>query len=187
MNTTPTSTALFGPLTPDNAPERSRPVLANIQKSIGFLPNLMAAFAHSPTVLEGYLAMDAVWEKGTFTARERQLIFLAASVENGCRYCSAAHASVAKGPLHVAPEVVAAIRNRVTVPDSKVDALVRLTREIVRERGHVHPATVQAFIEAGYRQDQVAELLIGVALKTVSNYFDAISPAEPDAAFAAEV
>ena len=64
---TATSDRLFAPLTAENAPERSRPVLASIQKGFGFVPNLMATFANSPTVLEGYLAMDAVWEKGTFS------------------------------------------------------------------------------------------------------------------------
>ena len=188
--TTLTQTAvtdrLFAPLTAENAPERSRPVLASIQEGFGFVPNLMATFANSPTVLEGYLAMDAVWEKGTFSPSERQLIFLAASVENGCRYCTAAHSTVAKGMLHVSPEIVAAIREGKTIPDAKIDALSNLTREIVRERGHVSPETIQAFLDAGYKKDQVMELLMGVALKTVSNYLDAIQPAEIDAPFAAE-
>ena len=119
-------------------------MLASIQKGFGFVPNLMATFANSPTVLEGYLAMDAVWEKGTFSPSERQLIFLAASVENECRYCTAAHSTIAKGMLHVAPEIVTAIREGTALPDAKLDALAGLTREIVRERGHVSPEAIQA-------------------------------------------
>lgn len=88
---------LYTPLTIANAPEDSKPVLENIQKSFGFIPNLMAIFANNPTVLEGYLALDAFYEKGSFTPRERQLILLAASVENHCNYCAAAHSTVAKG------------------------------------------------------------------------------------------
>ena len=63
--------------------------------------------------------------------------------------------------LHVAPEIVAAIREGTTLPNAKLDALSNLTREIVRERGHVSPETIQAFLDAGYQKNQVMELLVG--------------------------
>ena len=47
------------------APAESPPILKKIQKTFGFIRNLMATLANSPTVLNGYLAMDAVREKGT--------------------------------------------------------------------------------------------------------------------------
>jgi AhpD family alkylhydroperoxidase len=55
---------------------------------------MMAIFANNPAVLQGYLALDAVFEKGSFTPRERQIILLAASVENHCNYCAAAHSTI---------------------------------------------------------------------------------------------
>lgn len=58
---------LFAPLAIATAPEASRPMLEKVKKSIGFIPNLMAIFANNPTVLEGYLALGAVFEKGSFT------------------------------------------------------------------------------------------------------------------------
>jgi uncharacterized peroxidase-related enzyme len=181
-----TLTNLFIPQTIEQAPEKSRPILEEIQKNFGFIPNLMATFANSPVVLEGYLAMDAAFQKGSFTPGEQQIILLAASVENKCNYCMAAHSTIAKGFLNVAADTISAIRKNTPVADKKLDSLVNLTREIVRERGHVKPATVTAFLAAGYRKEQVMELLLGVALKTVSNYLDHISPAELDAAFLAE-
>lgn len=184
-NATATET-LFQPLTIASAPEASKPVLENIQKAFGFIPNLMATFANSPTVLQGYLAMDGVFEKGTFSAAERQLIFLAASVENECGYCTAAHSTIAKAFLKVPAETVAAVRNGNTLDDKKQNALVNLVREIVAKRGHASESTVEAFLHAGYGKPQVMELLLGVALKTVSNYLDHLSPATLDQAFAAE-
>ncbi len=56
---TTTTDTLFAPLTIATAPEASRPALEKIQKSLGFIPNLMATFANDPTVLQGYLALDA--------------------------------------------------------------------------------------------------------------------------------
>ena len=146
----------------------------------------MATFANSPTVLHGYLAMDAVWEKGSFTPVEQNLVLLAASVANECGYCTAAHSTVLKGFLKVPAETVSAVRNGKTLADPKQDALVKFTREIVNQRGHVSDATLNAFLSAGYSAPQAAEVLIGVALKTVSNYLDHFNPAPIDAAFAAE-
>ena len=180
------SMALFVPQTVESAPENSRPILQNVKNAFGFIPNLMATFANNPSVLEGYLALDGVFEKGSFTPLERQLILLAASVENNCNYCTAAHSTIAKGFLHAAPETVSAIRNGKPIADEKTNTLVNLTKEIVRERGFVKQATVEAFLSVGYRKEQIMELLLGVALKTISNYLDHISPTLLDQAFEAE-
>src|SRR5215469_9579080 len=179
-------TALFVPQTVESAPEQSRPILQDVKKAFGFIPNLMAMFANNPSVLEGYLALDGIFEKGSFTRIERQLILLAASVENKCGYCMAAHSTIAKEFLRAAPAIVSAIRNGTPIADKKTNALVNLTREIVRERGFVKQETITAFLSAGYRKEQVMELLLGVALKTISNYLDHISPTPLDQAFEAE-
>ena len=187
MNTTATDgTTLFVPQTIESAPEKSRPILRNVNKAFGFIPNLMATFANNPSVLEGYLALDGVFEKGSFTPVERQLILLAASVENNCNYCTAAHSTIAKAFLQAAPEIVSAIRNGTPVEDKKANALVDLTKEIIRERGFVRHATVEAFLDAGYRKEQIMEILLGVAMKTISNYLDHISPSPLDQAFQPE-
>jgi len=179
-----TTEALFAPLTIATAPEASRPALEKVQKSLGFIPNLMAIFANNPTVLEGYLALGAVFEKGSFTPREKQIILLAASLENNCNYCAAAHSAIAKGVLHTPSEVIEAVHNNTPVPDGKLNALVSLVRELVRERGYAKDKTIQKFLAAGYSKEQVMELLLGIALKTISNYLDHISPTPLDHVFA---
>jgi alkylhydroperoxidase family enzyme len=82
---------LFVPLAIATVPDSSKPILEQIQRSYRFIPNLMAILANSPTALQGYLALDAIWEDGSFPPRERQLILLAASIENECDYCVAVH------------------------------------------------------------------------------------------------
>ena len=181
-----TTDTLFAPLTIATAPEASRPALEKIQKSLGYIPNLMAIFANNPAVLQGYLALDAAFVKGSFTPRERQIILLAASVENHCNYCVAAHSTIAKGALHTPAEVVAAVRDGTPVPDAKLNALVTLVKELVRERGYAKDKTIQKFLAAGYKKEQVMELLLGIALKTISNCLDHISPTPLDPGFVAE-
>jgi hypothetical protein len=86
----------------------------------------------------------------------------------------AAHSTIAKGGLHTPAEVVAAVRDNTRVPDAKLNALVTLVRELVRERGYAKDKTIQKFLAAGYTKEQVMELLLGIALKTISNCLDHI-------------
>lgn len=177
---------VFPSLHGDQVPAGSRPILEKVQKGFGFIPNLFAAFSNSPILLEGYIALDAVFSRATLSPAERQLVLLTASVVNECAYCVAAHSMAAKSMLKVPATVVAAVRAGQPVADAKLNALVNLTRELVHSRGHVAAATIQSFLNAGYRNDQIGEVLLGVALKTISNYTHHLSPVEIDGAFKAE-
>jgi len=181
-----TKTALFTSLGLESAPEQARPMLEEVQKGFHFIPNLYGTFANSPALLEAYVSLDAAFEKTRLNPTERQIVLLATSVENECQYCIAAHSTLLKQFLRVPPEVVAAVRSGSPVSDHKLNVLVNLTREIVRARGYVDQQTIESFLAAGYQKEQVLEVLIGVALKTISNYTDHISPNELDKAFAAE-
>jgi len=175
---------LLQPLTIAAAPASSQPIMESIQKSSGFIPNLMATMANSPEMLKGYLALDAEWDKTSFTPQERNFALLAASLENECGYCTAAHSTVAKAFQKVPAETVAAIRAGKPTGNQKTDALIALVREIVAKRGHASRATIDRFLAVGFTKTQVMELLMAVALKTISNYLDHINPAPLDAAFA---
>jgi hypothetical protein len=63
---------------------------------------------------------------------------------------------------------------------------VTLTREVVLERGLVAPKTRQKFVAAGFNEVALMEVLIGVALKVMSNYLDNLAPIAIDAAFRGE-
>jgi alkylhydroperoxidase family enzyme len=180
------STPHFIPLTISTAPDSSRSILAGIRTANGSIPNLMATLANSPAALEGYRALEAVWENGSFAPRERQLILCTASVENRGSYCTTAHSAILETALRTPGEIVFAIRHNIPVPDTKLDAVVTLVKELVRGRGYARQKTIQNFIAAGYRKEQVIELLVGIALKTISNYLDHLSPVPVDQAFAKE-
>ena len=61
-----------------------------------------------------------------------------------------------------------------------------LSKEIVSEGGRVREQTIENFLAAGYEKDQLLESLIGVPLKTMSNYLDHVSPNGPDHASQSE-
>ncbi|MEW4530068.1 carboxymuconolactone decarboxylase family protein [Maioricimonas sp. JC845] len=181
-----TAQSTFAPLSIDTAPEAARGTLEGVQKKFGFVPNILGVMAHAPATLDAYLTLGSILENTSFSPREQQLVLLAVSVENECRYCTAAHSTVLKSMLKVDAETVAAVREGRDLPDAKQNALVQTVREIVRERGHVSEETVAAFTEAGYTPPQLLELLVAVAMKTITNYLDHITPVEVEDAFAAE-
>jgi alkylhydroperoxidase family enzyme len=178
-----TEEKLFAPVTAEAAPKALLPVLEHVNKIFGFIPNLMATLANAPAAAKGYHGLISEFSKSSLTPQELQIVLLAASVENKGIYCTAAHSAAAKSLAQIPDEVIGAIRNGHPVPDPKINALVLLTREIVRDRGFVKPQTMRAFVLAGYRNEQVLEILLGVAVKTISNYLDHISAIDIDLAF----
>lgn len=174
---------LFAPLSIQHAPSASRTTLEQAQRYFGFVPNLLAALAHSPSALRVYLNASLGFDHGTLTAAERQIVLLTASKENNCAYCSTSHSALAKFFTNIPGEAIYAIESGDILPDPKLNALVSLTRQLVSLRGYAPRETIQLFLDAGYSKDQLLEVLIGVGLKTISNYFDHISALEIDDEF----
>jgi alkylhydroperoxidase family enzyme len=56
---------------------------------------------------------------------------------------------------------------------------------MVRDRGWVSPTDLEAFLQAGYTQGNVLDVITIVALKTISNYSNHIARTPVDQAFQA--
>lgn len=178
-----TTTPLLSPRTLENAPEKSKPALEQIQKGFGFIPNMLATIANSDAALNGYLALDAQYRHASLTPVEREIVELAASLVNDCKYCTAAHSTALIAFMHVDAETVAKIRAGQPTGDSKTDALVAFTTSIVENRGKASQASLEGFLQAGYKAEQGLEILMGIALKTISNYTDHLYHVKLDAPF----
>lgn len=166
----------------DTAPEASRSLLEGVQKGLGFIPNLLAGFAESPTALEGYLTISKIFGQSSLSPTEQQVVLLTASVENECDYCVAAHTTIGQGQ-QVDQAVLDALRDDEQLPDPKLEALRRFTKAVVRDRGWVSEAEQSAFLTAGYRKSQALEVVVGVAQKILSNYTNHLSETPLDEAF----
>ena len=67
--------------TAESAPEGSKPILTQAQKSLGFIPNLYAVFAESPAMLKAYTSLGEILEKtSSFNATERQVVKISQKV-----------------------------------------------------------------------------------------------------------
>ena len=71
------------------------------------------------------------------------------------------------------------------LPDARLQALSAFTRQLVEKRGWVSADDVQEFQGAGFTQAQVLEVILGVGMKTLSNFANHIADPPVDDAFAA--
>lgn len=167
----------------ESAPEGAKETLAAAKKGYGFVPNLLAVMAEAPALVKGYTALSRIFDETSFSAAERQIVLLTTSIENGCDYCVAAH-SVIAGMQKVPDEVVQAIRNGTQIDDAKLEALRSFTSAVVTKRGWPTDGDATAFHAAGYSPRQALEVVLGVGLKTLSNYMNHIAETPLDQAFA---
>lgn len=167
------------PGTIDAAPASSRPQLEAVQKQLGSVPNLFRVVANSPAALEGYLGMSGALAKGSLSAATRERIALVVAQINGCGYCLSAHSYLGKHRTHLSDAEIAANRHGGSL-DPKADAAVRFAARIVRERGHVSDADLEAVRTAGYDDAQIVEIVQHVALNTWTNYINNVARTEID-------
>ena len=140
--------------------------------------------AEAPAAGEAYMAVMDIFESSSLSDAERQTILLSASLVNQCDYCMAAHTAVA-GMKGVPEDIVAALRAGTRLPDAKLDVLAVLTRSIVETRGWPTDTAKEAFFAAGYGAREYLEVIVGVTVKTLSNYVNHAADTPLDAAFAA--
>lgn len=158
-------------VTLESADGKAKAVLEKALAQVGFIPNMYARMVHSPGLLDTYLHGYAAFRNDSgFTAPEQELIFLVISHENGCEYCVSAHSFLADMKSKLAPEVTDAIRDGKAIPDPKLAALATFTRTLVKSRGLPGKSDVQAFVGAGYREQQILEIVLAISVKTLSNY-----------------
>jgi len=164
----------------DTAPTASRPILENIEGAWGRIPNLHRLLAESPATLETYGTAFAAFEASSFTPLERQLVYLAVSVGNECEYCTVAHARLARA-AGLDADSIAALREARALDEPRLEALRRFADAIVAARGRVAPEETASFLAAGYTRAQVLEVILAVAVKTISNYVDHVAGVPLDA------
>ncbi len=168
----------------ETAPEDSRPVLAAAQKKFGFVPNLIRVLAEAPAAVKAYMTVMDIFESSSLSDAEKQTVLLSLSFVNECEYCVAAHTMVA-GMKNVPAEIIEALRSGATLPDTKLDALAVLTRSVVETRGWPSEAAKEAFFAAGYGASEYLEVIVGVTVKTLSNYVNHAADTPLDTAFEA--
>lgn len=142
-------------------------IFDRLEGSLGKVPNLYATFAHSRHALGTYLALQSA--PSSIQGKSREVINLVVSEVNACAYCLAAH-TLLGGMVGFSPEQILLIRAGHAPFDRRLDALARLTRDIVERRGHAEAALVDAFLASGWTTENLVDAIMVIGDKTVTNY-----------------
>ena len=154
-------------VSPDN-----QALFDNLKKMVTFVPNLYATFAYSPTALGNYLTLQNA--KSSLTSKQRELVNLVVSQVNECEYCLAAHTAVGKMVGFTDAQIME-IRHGHASFDPKLDALAQFVREVTLKRGKVDSASTQAFLEGGWTQGNLVDVMMVIGDKIISNYLHGVT------------
>ena len=172
------------PVTIESASDDVKSTLEEQQANFGFLPNMYQTMANAPGLLKMYLyGYQQFRETSEFTPVEQEVVFMVISRENGCEYCVGAHSFIADNMSGVPEHVTDAIRDGNSIDDTKLEALAVFTRTMLSTRGVPTKSDVEGFISAGYSERQVLEIILAIAVKTLSNYSNHVCQPELDDVF----
>src|SRR5262249_33121327 len=167
------------PETIEAAPAGSQPLLQNVKKQIGMAPNMFRVIGNSPAALEGYLGLNGALSKGLLEPQTRERIAVALAEFNGCDYCLSAHSYLGKGLAKLSDAEIEANRDGGST-DRKADAAVRFAVKVAETRGHPSEQDLAAVKQAGYTDAQVIEIVLHIALNTLTNYVNETVKTEID-------
>lgn len=166
-----------------NIPTRSEVTTGNqaifdqLEKGLGFVPNLYATFAHSENALGNFLGFSN--GKTSLTAKEKEVIDLAVSEVNGCSYCLAAHTAIAKG-AGFSEDQTLEFREGYSSSDTRLDALATFANETATQRGKPSAKAIEALIAAGFTKENVVDAVLAIGTITVTNYLHGITQVAVD-------
>lgn len=163
----------------DQTPSASLPLLEAVNRQLGVVPNLMKLVGNSPAALEGYLSLNGALGKGTVGAKTSERIALAVAELNGCGYCLSAHSYLGSNLAKLDAAELDANRHG-SSNDPKAAAALRFATQIVGTRGHVSDADLAAVKAAGYSEAEIIEIVLLVALNTLTNYVNNVAKTDID-------
>lgn len=167
---------------PETAPDASRPLLRQVERQFGSIPNVYGIMAESPALLKAYLEISTAFANSSLTPQEQQVVIMTASYENGSHYCLAAHsteADMSRLPL----SITEAIRDGRPIEIEKLQALRKFTAEIVTQQGWVDQQMMNDFLAAGYSKMAMQDVLTGIGKTILSNYNNHIAKTPLDETF----
>ncbi|MEL7532709.1 MAG: carboxymuconolactone decarboxylase family protein [Bacteroidota bacterium] len=159
--------ATFNVPTREEVSANNQAIFDNLQKNVGFVPNLYAAYAYSDTALGDYLALQN--RKSSLKAKEREIINLVVSQVNDCIYCLSAHTAIGKMNGFTEEQILEIRRGRATF-NEKFDALARFVRNITLNRSKPDAEVLDNFFAAGYTKENLVDTLIVIGDKIISNF-----------------
>jgi len=158
----------------NSAPDGSKPALEQLQQAFGVLPNIAAAIANSPKLVNALVGVFQQVHSSSLTEPEIQIVLLTDAVMNSSTYAVAFHTALAL-QQGVSSKETDAIREGRMPTDKRFAALSTLARALIEKRGHMSDQELDSFIASGFTKEQILEVVAVVAASTITNYAGTIA------------
>lgn len=142
-------------------------IFENLEKGLGFVPNLYAYYAKNETALGDYLTFQN--RKSTLKAIEKEVINLVVSQVNDCHYCQSAHTVLGKMNGFTDDQILEIRRGNASF-DHKFEALAVFAKAVAENRGKVKEEVKEIFFAAGYTEANMIDVIFAIGDKIISNY-----------------
>ena len=169
--------ATFNVPTRATVTENNQAVFDNLEKGLGFVPNIYATLALNETALPDYLAFQG--RKTTLKAKEKEVVNLVVSQVNECAYCLAAHTAMGKMNGYTDEQIIEIRKGNVSF-DAKVAALATFVKETTVNRGKPSNQATDELLAAGYTQANVVDILMLIGDKIVTNFLHGVTQVPVD-------
>ncbi len=119
------------------------------------------------------MGLSAALARGALDERIREQLALAIAESNLCAYCLSAHTAMAARIGLSRVEIDDAIRARAA--DARTDAILKLARSIVVQRGELSDADFAHARAVGLSDGEIVETVANVALNIFENYMSHVA------------
>jgi len=158
----------------DTAPEASKPSLNDVQARFGMIPNLAAAMATSPVLIQSFIGVFDKVHGGNFSELQIQTVLLTNAVTNRSPWPVALH-TVLGLQAGLDPADVDAIRAGRSPANKELGALSTLARTLIEKRGRLDEGDIERFLGAGFSKELLLETINIVAASTITNYVGSVT------------
>ena len=154
-----------------------------VQQKLGFIPNVLAAFAKFPKQFEGFTKLYNALMLGEsgLTKLEREMIAVTVSSENHCFYCLVAHGSAVR-ELSNDPQLgerIAANFRSAELP-KKQEELLNFTKKLTKDPSEIGENERQKLRNVGYTDRDIWDISAIVGLFNMTNRLASATEMEPN-------
>ena len=154
-----------------------------VQQKLGFIPNVLAAFAKFPKQFEGFTKLYNALMLGEsgLTKLEREMIAVTVSSENHCFYCLVAHGSAVR-ELSNDPQLgerIAASFRSAELP-KKQEELLNFAKKLTKEPSEIGENDRKKLRDVGYTDRDIWDISAIVGLFNMTNRLASATEMEPN-------
>ena len=154
-----------------------------VQEKLGFIPNVLAAFAKFPKQFEGFTKLYNALMLGEsgLTKLEREMIAVTVSSENHCFYCLVAHGSAVR-ELSNDPQLgerIAANFRSAELP-KKQEELLNFTKKLTKDPSEIGENDRKKLRDVGYTDRDIWDISAIVGLFNMTNRLASATDMEPN-------